>query len=452
MASWRSWLGKRALLVLPLLGLTYGVAWAVQGSAPFLASSACPEPSPSAASPAPGPSDPSDPSAAPVTTGDGRLSLSFGFQPDPVLAGAPASWTFTVTNVSDAAVALTFNSGQDGDVVLSQNGEERYRWSAGRFFTQSVRTIELGPSEAHHFALDDSLAVEPGVYDLVASVASDPAPVPAARSVTVEPSSGGGSVTPTPSDDPSASPTPTDPTSPSAEPTASATPTPDESPSPSPLFPFAAPLLSGRSHERRRRRLTALLLAGALLAVPFGEVQAQEDGSPDSGSGGKNVVLVMNETDGRLAARANLVQGIASGPTAIPENLASASASCTDCRTVSVAMQAVLIVSDPDVASPRNAAVAANSGCLRCETFAYAWQYVVSTGGPVRITPEGHRTIADLEAEASELAASDLPFPQLVDALDEVAGEFRAVIDQEVERVGGKGVGERALDVEADGC
>jgi hypothetical protein len=65
---------------------------------------------------------------------------------------------------------------------------------------------------------------------------------------------------------------------------------------------------------------------------------------------------------------------------------------------VAVALQAVLLISDPDIASPRNAAVAVNAGCTRCETLAYAWQYVVSMGGPVRVTQEGQRAIADLRA------------------------------------------------------
>jgi putative peptide zinc metalloprotease protein len=204
--------------------------------------------------------------------------------------------------------------------------------------------------------------------------------------------------------------------------------------------------------HRRPGRLGTIALVLALLVVPIGEADAQED-LPEGGSGGKNVVLVINQTDGRLASRAGLVLGRASGPTAIPENLASATASCTDCRTVAVALQTVVLISDPDIASPRNAAVAVNAGCTRCQTFAYAWQYVVSTGGPVRFTPEGQQAIADLRAEASALAASDLPFPELVDELDEVATEFRAVVDGGVQRVGlGRdGVSERALDVEA-GC
>jgi hypothetical protein len=443
--SWGAWLGKRALVILPALALAYGVAWAAQGSAPFFPSSACPDPSPSDSAASPSGSSPSAP-----PEGDDGLSLSFGFQPDPLEPDAAVGWNFSVTNVSQDVVTMTFPSGQDGDVVLSQNGEERYRWSAGRFFTQAVRTVELAPSEAYHFTLEDTLAVAPGSYDLTATLASEPAPTAVVRTVTIgEPSATGASESPAPSGSPDPTDTPTATPSPSPEPAESATPSPDGTASPSPLFPFATPLVAGgaRGAWRRRRFLTTIALALALLAVPFGQVRAQEDGS-----GGKNVVLVINETDDRLAARAGLLLGRAGGPTAVPENLAAARASCTDCRTVAVAFQAVLIISDPDVASPRNAAVAVNGGCVRCETFAYAWQYVVTTGGPVRVTPEGEQEIADLRAEASSLAASDLPFPELVEELDQVATAFRAVVDQEVERVGGSGVSERALDVEADPC
>jgi hypothetical protein len=212
---------------------------------------------------------------------------------------------------------------------------------------------------------------------------------------------------------------------------------------------------SKRRAGHRRRRIGAVVLVLALSIVPLGDALAQETSpTPDfDGSGGKNVVIVQNQTDGRLASRAGVLTGHASGPSVVPENIASAMSSCTDCRTVAVALQAVVVISDPNVASPRNAAAAVNAGCLRCATFAYAWQYVVSTGGPVRITPEGHQAISDLRAEASSLAASDLPFPQLEAELDDVATRFRAVIDNEVERVGGgQGLSERSVDAEPASC
>jgi hypothetical protein len=466
--SQRARLWRRLALVVPVLAGVYGTTWAVQGQPPLFPSAAeCPEPAPSgsvASSPSP--------SASTTPQGNDRLSLSFGFQPDPLQPSADVGWNFAVTNVSQDAVTLTFATGQDGDVVLSQDGQERYRWSAGRSFTQAIRTIELAPGEAYRFTLDDTLSLEPGSYQLVATAASDPAPAAAIRTVTVGDASASESPSPSGTPDasasPSASPSPTvtesGTDSPSPSPT---TPTPSDSPSspsatagPVLLIPPALWMWARRKRRagHRRGRMGTMFLVLALSIVPFGGAVAQETTTPPptpdfEGSGGKNVVIVINQTDGRLASRAGILFGRASGPSVVPENIASATSSCVDCRTVAVAIQAVVVISDPNVASPRNAAAAVNAGCLRCETFAYAWQYVVSTGGPVRMTPEGLGTIADLRAEASSLAASDLSFPELEARLDAVAARFRAVVDQEVERVGGgQGVGERSVDVEPARC
>ena len=465
----RGRLWRRLALVVPVLAVTYGTAWAVQGHAPFFAPAvACPEPGPSGST-ASSPS-PSGPEGL-TPDGDGRLSLSFGFQPDPLPSDGGVQWTFAMTNVSDNVVSLSFATGQDGDVVLSQNGQERYRWSSGRAFTQSIRNVDLAPGEAYRFTLDDALALEPGQYELVATVSSDPAPTPATRTVTIggPQSSASPSAEPSPDDTPSPSesespsahsesPTVTPSPSPTTSPTAADPPaSPTATAGPVLLIPPSLWLLARakRRNERRRRRMGAVVLVLALAIVPLGDAVAQETSpTPDfDGSGGKNVVIVKNETDGRLASRAGVLTGHASGPSVVPENIASATSSCTDCRTVAVALQAVVVISDPNVASPRNVAAAVNAGCLRCATFAYAWQYVVSTGGPVRITPEGQQEISDLRAEASSLAASDLPFPTLVEELDDVAARFRAVIDTEVERVGGgHGLSERAVDAEPAGC
>lgn len=362
----------------------------------------------------------------------------FGFRPDPLQPDAPVAWDFTVTNVSGELVTMTFGSGQDGDVVLLQGGAERYRWSQGRAFTQAIRTKDLPPGESLSFTLDDTLPVEPGSYELVASVASDPAPAPVVRTVTV-----------------GASPGPSEPspgsTSPEPSPSTSPSPSPQVTSSPRVLPGSLPPPVRRRRRNRRGRRwrriLFGIALALALSVNPFGAVQAQVE----EGSGGKNVVIVINETDERTAGRAGVLVGHASGPSAVPENLATARASCTDCRTVAVALQTVLITSYPDIASPRNAAVAVNANCTRCQTLAYAWQYVFSTGGPVRITPEGEQAVADMRGRAASLARSDLPFPELVEELDTLAAEFRTVMDREVERVGGRGVADRALQID-DQC
>lgn len=59
-------------------------------------------------------------------------------------------------------------------------------------------------------------------------------------------------------------------------------------------------------------------------------------------------------------------------------NQAYALASCTDCSTLAVAFQVVLVVGDADTVVPVNEAVAVNDLCLRCTTHAVAVQTVLS--------------------------------------------------------------------------
>ena len=59
-------------------------------------------------------------------------------------------------------------------------------------------------------------------------------------------------------------------------------------------------------------------------------------------------------------------------------NEAHAYASCSNCVTVAVAFQVVLIMDDAQVVVPQNLAVAANYECYRCITAAIASQLVLS--------------------------------------------------------------------------
>ena len=69
---------------------------------------------------------------------------------------------------------------------------------------------------------------------------------------------------------------------------------------------------------------------------------------------------------------------VTDGDPALNRNEAYALASCTDCVTVAVAFQVVLIIGQSDAIAPVNAAVAGNSGCLRCTTTALAMQLVLT--------------------------------------------------------------------------
>jgi hypothetical protein len=95
-------------------------------------------------------------------------------------SGEAVRWAFSVANHGDAARALMFTSGQEGDVVLEADGVERYRWSRDKVFIQMVTERELDAGETWSFSLEDELDVEPGRYSLIATVTASPTP-PALR-------------------------------------------------------------------------------------------------------------------------------------------------------------------------------------------------------------------------------------------------------------------------------
>ncbi len=79
-------------------------------------------------------------------------------------------WAFDVTNTGKTPVDLTFSSGQRGDVILSQGGVEKYRWSDGKAFTEAIETVTLEPGTSVPVVLNDALALPPGDYDVTAMV------------------------------------------------------------------------------------------------------------------------------------------------------------------------------------------------------------------------------------------------------------------------------------------
>jgi Intracellular proteinase inhibitor len=104
------------------------------------------------------------------------LEVRVAVAPDRPRAGEPATWTFTLVNHGRTPCSLMFPSAQQGDVVLSAHGVERYRWSSGLAFAAVLSERRLAPGEAWRFTLPATLELEPGDYALLATVAARPAP------------------------------------------------------------------------------------------------------------------------------------------------------------------------------------------------------------------------------------------------------------------------------------
>ena len=104
-------------------------------------------------------------------------------------------------------------------------------------------------------------------------------------------------------------------------------------------------------------------------------------------------------------------------------NAAVAYASCEECTTIAVAIQVILVMGDPEVVTPTNLALALNYECTLCYTMASAYQFVLSTDGPVHFTAEGNRTIAELRNQLRELLKSGA-------SIEEIAAQLDVIVDQ----------------------
>ena len=109
-------------------------------------------------------------------TSGGEVALVLGYEPDPPVTGGPVTWALTVSNRGTEAVTLTFPSGKRGDVVLEDDRrQEVYRWSGDRFFTEAVHREQVPAGGQVVYRLEEpALSVEPGEYDLVATLAAEP--------------------------------------------------------------------------------------------------------------------------------------------------------------------------------------------------------------------------------------------------------------------------------------
>lgn len=179
-----------------------------------------------------------------------------------------------------------------------------------------------------------------------------------------------------------------------------------------------------------RTKLTAGALAFVAAFVPF-------TGVAGAGSGGNNVVVAQNADPSREMRRLGLKVSTA-GSTVDNENVAYArSYDCVGCRTLAVAVQAVLVPKPPSSATPKNAAVALNERCSHCETFAYAYQYVVSTGGPDHLTKAAKNRVASIKSEMARVQASGADFATIDARLDALANQLWTVINDDISAQGG---------------
>jgi hypothetical protein len=99
-----------------------------------------------------------------------ELLIRFSIVTDPLVSGDSEWFAFDVRNKTEESLDLTFSSGQEVEVVLSQGGVEKYRWSEGVLFTEAIETVTLGPGEVYPVNIYDTFDVPAGRYDLTATI------------------------------------------------------------------------------------------------------------------------------------------------------------------------------------------------------------------------------------------------------------------------------------------
>jgi len=175
--------------------------------------------------------------------------------------------------------------------------------------------------------------------------------------------------------------------------------------------------------------LAALLSGGLVVAhavdgSPAADTSAAASPSPSSagegGSGTDNVAAGVNTQDGRTvyAIKLKIVQ-TASDTVDATNAAVAVNSGCSDCTTVAIAFEGVLVAGSPSTFDPTNLALAYNQDCSGCTAFADAYQRVVQSSTRVRITGEGRRQVAAIRQDLESLRHESL-------SLDELAARVKA--------------------------
>lgn len=152
---------------------------------------------------------------------------------------------------------------------------------------------------------------------------------------------------------------------------------------------------------------------------------------------GDNIVSVHNDSDGSVRTRATTSVAQNPGPSVLNANEAFAYASCTDCRTVAAAVQVLVVEGPTSDYEPANVAVALNENCLRCQTFAFARQVVLTPGLHIEIGDDAEEQIGFIQSRIrSAAAASSVPFEELTAQLDDLTEQLVSVVQGEIDRAG----------------
>jgi putative peptide zinc metalloprotease protein len=180
-----------------------------------------------------------------------------------------------------------------------------------------------------------------------------------------------------------------------------------------------------------------LLITFAALAAAVGLAAVRPDAA--LAEGGDTAAVAVNTKDGSSIFKLAFAIKRVAGDVVDTSNAAVAFASCSNCQTVAISIQVVLITGDPSVVTPQNLAIAINQNCTACQTLASAFQFVLTTDGEVHFTPEGNKAIAEIRHELRELRKSGLTIVQIQARVEELMTRLVQVVNNELVAAGKSG-------------
>ena len=130
---------------------------------------------------------------------------------------------------------------------------------------------------------------------------------------------------------------------------------------------------------------------------------------------GDNQALAVNTTDGSTLYDVSFAWvWVTDGSVPTDQrNEAYALASCSNCTTVAVAFQVILVIGQADVVVPENIAVAVNYDCVDCQTYGLAVQLIATLTDRPSDEAMDHLAAIQRELEQLEADATTIPLDEL---------------------------------------
>ena len=172
------------------------------------------------------------------------------------------------------------------------------------------------------------------------------------------------------------------------------------------------------------RRLTLALLA---LVITVGPAAARPDPARAD-----NAAITINTKDGSSIFKFAFAIKRVAGDVVDQTNGAVAYASCTQCQTVAIAIEIVLVTGNPSVVTPTNLAIAINDQCTLCVTVADAYQFVVSAPADFHFSPHGMQELRRIVDQIRDLGKADLSAADIQSRLEVLVNELHDLLVAEL--------------------